>query len=188
VKNTSRTDNPMLRFLSAIWADWLARMSGPLTVPFTLAAFFLPSSIARISFTILAVIAGLVTCYRIWKAEYDKYQAETAKAAFHFGVPGGIRSDSTPPAATFPIAFQVNVCNYRNVTTNIVEIDLDGSKLLPPIEFSEVHSPLVGKTLEFGIGVTGMPVYATAHVKGMSLADVPPIKMDNLRFFCMTGF
>jgi hypothetical protein len=166
----------MRRFLSAIWADWLARMSGPLTVPFTLAAFFLPSSIARISFTILAVIAGLVTCYRIWKAEYDKYQAEVAKnerpeirgAAFHFGVPSGIRCDSTPPAATFPIAFQVNVCNHRNVTTNVVEINLDGSKLSPPVEFSEVHSPLVGRTLELGIGV-GCPFMRRPVLRGCRL-------------------
>jgi hypothetical protein len=66
------------KFLTAVWSDWLARMSGPLTVPFTIAAFMLPSTTARISFATLAVIAALVTCYRIWGAEHDRAkQAES---------------------------------------------------------------------------------------------------------------
>jgi hypothetical protein len=74
---------PIRRFISAIGADWLARMSGPLTVPFTVAAFFLPSTVAKISFTILAVIAALITCFRIWntaETEKEQLRAELAEA------------------------------------------------------------------------------------------------------------
>jgi hypothetical protein len=70
------------RFISAIGSDWLARMSGPLTVPFTVAAFFLPSTLAKISFAILAVIAALITCFRIWNtAETEKEQLREELAA-----------------------------------------------------------------------------------------------------------
>jgi hypothetical protein len=67
------------KFLSAIGSDWLARMSGPLTVPFTLAALWFSSTAARISFAVLAVVAALLTCYRIWVKEYDRAEAEEAK-------------------------------------------------------------------------------------------------------------
>jgi hypothetical protein len=66
------------KFLGAIWADWLARMSGPLTVPFTILAFHL-SSRAGILFAILAVLAALLTTYRVWVKEYDRAEAERAK-------------------------------------------------------------------------------------------------------------
>jgi len=69
------------KFFLAIGSDWLARMSGPLTVPFTVLAFVLPSTVTRILFAILAVIAGLVTCYRVWATEYDRAEAEKAKNA-----------------------------------------------------------------------------------------------------------
>jgi hypothetical protein len=67
------------KFLTAVWSDWLARMSGPLTVPFTIAAFMLPSTMARISFAILAVSAALVTCYRIWGTEHERAQKMSAQ-------------------------------------------------------------------------------------------------------------
>jgi hypothetical protein len=67
------------KFLSAIGSDWLARMSGPLTVPFTVAAFWFPSTTARILFAILAIVAALLTCYRVWAKEYDRAETERQK-------------------------------------------------------------------------------------------------------------
>ncbi len=67
------------RFLAAIMSDWLARMSGPLTVPFAVAAFLLPSVAARVLFAVLAVIAALITFYRVWGKEYDRAEAEKEK-------------------------------------------------------------------------------------------------------------
>ena len=82
----------------------------------------------------------------------------------------------------------MNVCNDRDVTTNVVEIEVDGSNLSPPVAFSEIRSELVGKTLKPGIGFTGMPVYAKAEVEGVTLADLPRIKMDNLIVRVWDGF
>jgi hypothetical protein len=67
------------RFLVAVWSDWLARMSGPLTVPFTIAAFFVPSAVYRVLFATLAVVAALLTCYRIWAKEYERAESVTSK-------------------------------------------------------------------------------------------------------------
>lgn len=63
------------KFLVAIWADWLARMSGPLTVPFTVAALFVSTAAYRELFAGLAVLAAMVTCYRVWVHEYDSADA-----------------------------------------------------------------------------------------------------------------
>jgi hypothetical protein len=60
------------KFLIAISKDWLARMSGPLTVPFTIAAFFVSGTAYKGLFAGLAVAAAVVTCYRIWAQEYDR--------------------------------------------------------------------------------------------------------------------
>ena len=75
-------------FLLAIGSDWLARMSGPLTVPFTIAALAISSTKGKILFVILAVIAALVTCYRVWVKEYDRAESEKAKneAAPHMDI------------------------------------------------------------------------------------------------------
>jgi hypothetical protein len=67
------------KFISAVMADWMARMSGPLTVPFAVGAFLLPSTAARISFACLAVLAALITCYRVWDKEYERAEIEKGK-------------------------------------------------------------------------------------------------------------
>lgn len=67
------------KFFIAIWSDWLARMSGPLTVPFTIAAFFVSSATYKALFGVLAILAGLVTCYRVWVKEYERAEAEISK-------------------------------------------------------------------------------------------------------------
>jgi hypothetical protein len=67
------------KFLHAVMSDWLARMSGPLTVPFSMAAFLFPSAAARMLSATLAVLAALITCYRVWVKEYDRAEIEKAK-------------------------------------------------------------------------------------------------------------
>jgi hypothetical protein len=57
----------------------LARMSGPLTVPFTIAAFFVPASTYRGLFAGLAIIAAIVTCYRVWAHENENFENANAK-------------------------------------------------------------------------------------------------------------
>src|SRR4051794_37826461 len=62
------------KFLRAIWSDWPSRMSGPLTVPFAAAALFLPGNASRLLFGTLAVLCGIVSCYRVWAVEYAAAQ------------------------------------------------------------------------------------------------------------------
>jgi hypothetical protein len=49
------------KFLLSIGRDWLARMSGPLTVPLTIAAFFVSGAAYKSLFAGLAVVAAAVT-------------------------------------------------------------------------------------------------------------------------------
>jgi hypothetical protein len=189
-------------YFAALFHGWVGKMSGLASVILTFLPILLPKLFSDSAWVIRAIWIAAAICFVIanhsaWKFERDKYEAEAEKntrpeirgAAFNFGIASGTVHDwTTPPRASFPVAFEMNVCNHRDVTTNIVDIGLDGSKLSPPVEFSEVHSPLVGRTLKFGIGVTSMPIYAIAHVNGMVRADVPPIKMANLLVYVQDGF
>lgn len=56
-------------------------MSGPLTVPFTIAGLFVTAPTYRILFGILAVIAGITTCYRVWAREFERAEDAEAKLA-----------------------------------------------------------------------------------------------------------
>jgi hypothetical protein len=65
-----RDPGPNLKSFSlVIWRDWGARMSGIFTVPFTLAAIIAPSGYGRAIFGAMAILAFLVTAYRIWADE-----------------------------------------------------------------------------------------------------------------------
>jgi hypothetical protein len=62
--------SPTIRkFLGVIWYDWGARMSGIFTVPFTIAAVIVPSGHGRALFGTMAILAFIVTAYRIWADE-----------------------------------------------------------------------------------------------------------------------
>ena len=67
------------KFFGAIGKDWLARMSGPLTVPFTIAAFFVSAATYKWLFAGLAVLAAMVTCYRVWAHENENFEHANAK-------------------------------------------------------------------------------------------------------------
>jgi hypothetical protein len=77
-------------------------VSGPLTVPFTIAAFFVPSTRYRALFATLAVVAALVTCYRIWAKEYERAEdvnsrldaIDKAKPRIMLKEPGAIHCES----------------------------------------------------------------------------------------------
>lgn len=67
------------RFLIAIWSDWLTKMSGPATVPLTIAAFFVSNVAYKKWFAVLAGSMAIVTSYRVWVHEYERAEAEIAK-------------------------------------------------------------------------------------------------------------
>lgn len=74
------------QFLGAIFSDWAARMSGPATVPLTIAAFYVSSATYKRLWGILALLCALFTTYRVWLNERKRYEqvvaARNIKAAW----------------------------------------------------------------------------------------------------------
>ena len=62
-------------FVHAMWNDWLARMSGPLSVPAAALAYWISNDAAKIGFVLTAFACLWVTAYRVWKPEHEKVQA-----------------------------------------------------------------------------------------------------------------
>jgi hypothetical protein len=58
-------------FVRAFGESWLTLMSGPLTVPFAIAALILPG-LYKLLFAILAVLCGVFSSYRVWRTASAK--------------------------------------------------------------------------------------------------------------------
>jgi hypothetical protein len=58
-------------FLRAFGANWLTLMSGPLTVPFAIAALLVPG-LYRLLFATLAVASGVGSSYVVWRNERER--------------------------------------------------------------------------------------------------------------------
>jgi hypothetical protein len=56
-------------FLSSFGGQWFTRMSGPLTVPFAAAAFYVPQTWLKGLFAALAIVCALVSSYGVWSQE-----------------------------------------------------------------------------------------------------------------------
>src|SRR5882724_9395098 len=59
-------------FLRAIFARWFTAMSGQLSVPAAIAAFFVPNDIAKLLLALTAIACFVFTAYCIWAAERQK--------------------------------------------------------------------------------------------------------------------
>ncbi len=58
-------------FTRAMFGDWLARMSGPLSVPAAVLALWVTGDVAKIIFVLSAFVCVWVTAYRVWKPERE---------------------------------------------------------------------------------------------------------------------
>jgi hypothetical protein len=65
------------KFVHALAADWFARMSGPLSVPFAIAAIYVPNETARVLLLATAFVCAWAAAYRVWKVQYER--ANTAE-------------------------------------------------------------------------------------------------------------
>src|SRR6516162_6679145 len=61
-------DTGFVAFLRSFGESWLTFMSGPLTVPFAIVAFFVPG-LYRLLFGVLAVASGVFSSYLVWRNE-----------------------------------------------------------------------------------------------------------------------
>jgi hypothetical protein len=59
-------------FTRAMLGDWLARMSGPLSVPAAALALWVTNDTAKILLGLTTFICLWVTAYRLWQSEHDK--------------------------------------------------------------------------------------------------------------------
>jgi hypothetical protein len=59
-------------FTRTMFGDWLARMSGPLSVPAAVLALWLSNDTAKVLLGVTAFFCLWVTAYRLWKAEHDQ--------------------------------------------------------------------------------------------------------------------
>src|SRR5882672_7139673 len=59
------------QFLRAFGYSWATRMSGPLSVPFTLAALFVDNIFAKVLCAFLAIVCAVFAAYSIWKNERE---------------------------------------------------------------------------------------------------------------------
>ena len=61
-------DTSFVAFLQAFGGSWLTLMSGPATVPFAVAAFFVPG-LYKLLFAALAVTCAVSSSYQVWRNE-----------------------------------------------------------------------------------------------------------------------
>jgi len=66
-------------FFRAFGANCFTQMSGPLTVPFTMTALFVPSTWLKALFAILAILCGASASYGIWTTERKQLISEEAE-------------------------------------------------------------------------------------------------------------
>lgn len=67
---SDRTASPTVKnFIRAFGGRWFTKMSGPLTVPFAIAALFWPNGPLKFLFAILAVACAAASSYGIWAHE-----------------------------------------------------------------------------------------------------------------------
>jgi hypothetical protein len=60
------------RFLAALWDDWGSRVTGPLSVPLTIFAFYAPTAAQKTAWGALAATSVLIASYRVWAKEYSR--------------------------------------------------------------------------------------------------------------------
>jgi hypothetical protein len=145
-------------YLTMLWRFWGSRISGPILalVGFGLIVINLciPSDSPAIAAKALLVgawitlgAAGfmvLIAQYDVWDAERDKYEVEVLKNARPEiqGDASNFRSGKyadSPEGCQTEIWFELNVTNCRQVTTNVRDLELDGTKMECGPQFSNVY-------------------------------------------------
>lgn len=140
-------------FIKAFGDQWLTKMSGPLTVPFTLLAFFVPQTWLKLLFAALAILCAAVSAYIIWAKERIKFLEEEAKngepeikirliKALHHV----IALDNTMYVGPSFVTLHVGLVNVRHVPTTI-----KGYALKIFLERSEFTGAIVPSNVRFSI-------------------------------------
>lgn len=135
-----------LQFLKAFTKSWFTLMSGPATVPFTIAAVFVSQPWLKALLGALALSCAILSSYLVWCNERLAYIGEREKngwpdirgEAFNFHT--GSHGDSFDTKSCWTIvSFQMSLCNHRQVLTNLKAIELEGDDMKIPARFSPTN-------------------------------------------------
>jgi hypothetical protein len=153
----------------------------------------------------LAAVFFLMAAYRTWRDEHHRYIGEVARnqrpdikgEAFNFSGYGvhGEGHEHGHWSAGCNVTFEIYVCNHNPITTTLKAVEVDGSRLTPPVNFdfrvieAVLREPAfpVGMEMPHGMGKT-MKVRATATVDRMRLAEIPPIVLDDIQVHIVDAF
>ena len=200
-------EHPIRLFAAALFKHWWELMS---CAGFTILGVYIAATDRGNGWVVggsafLAAVFFVVAAYRTWRDEHEKYTAEVAKnhrpdirgEAFNFSG-YGIHGDGQYRghwSASCDVTCELFLCNHSPINTTLKGIELDGSRLTPPVTFDFTGTdPMlraaafpVGLEMPHGIGKT-ITVRLTATVDGMRIADIPPIVMDNLQATIVDAF
>lgn len=198
-------------YFAALFHSWVGKMSGPASVILVFLPLVWPSLFGRSTILVratwmAALICFLIANYSAWKYERDRYEAEIHKNAlplisgtlsnFRFGgimTTGHIKGKWHIAAAA---NFDLYLCNRTPRETNLQKIELDGSNLMPPIEFgtpaligNQNQNAGPGIILADGKGVTIPKLLVRVQVYDFQdKSQVPPIDLKKLKVFAVDGF
>lgn len=197
------SDTGFREFLKAFTVSWFTLMCGPLTVPFAIAAVFVPQVWGRILWGTLAMTCIASASYCVWRKERRDLFNERARnqlpairgEASNFKLTGLYGSSAGKISGDF--SCDLYLYNDSPRRTNFQGCELDGSALSPPVEFSQeevtamtraVEKPPVnvtGQVLENGIGVHIKGTVFTASLAASS--GHKSISLKNLKFHVVDG-
>lgn len=64
------TTTPSIKeFIRTLFSSWLTAMSGPLSVPLAISAYYVPNEIGKAALGITSFVCGVFAAYRLWKQE-----------------------------------------------------------------------------------------------------------------------
>lgn len=72
-------DATFINFLKAFTASWFTLMSGPLSVPLAIGAFFVPGNVAKAILAVTAVVCIVSASFSVWRRERQAVVALSAR-------------------------------------------------------------------------------------------------------------
>ncbi len=196
-----------IEFIEAIFAEWVSGVTGGLSAPLFIWAL-IGSGTPRVASGTLAIVCFYVAAYRVWHRERVALQGERARNSmpeirgelFDFSVSTyGRGHDNGVWRSHARVRFSVAVCNYRDVQTNIVRLEIDGRKTKPESSVTNVDLSVPGRSFdELALPPTtlelrrGMQVYmvGTVFIDVNLDPQAEPLRLDltKLRPFVVDGF
>jgi hypothetical protein len=191
----------LLKFFDEFRKELKALVTGSLLLG--LLGLYQAISRRNVSWWVYAVITVFFlgwAFYGVWRREYLRAEAETAKnlrpqirgKAIRFAINQRQFVEGTEGHrwhTSFGVSCALDICNWRPVKTNWTNIILDGSRLSPKLQCSEISLAHMDRELEQGIGKT-IPVNFVATIMDRRRQDLAgtAVEMKNLLLEIVDGF